>query len=481
MVMSLPAGPKLALIDANEPTSGAYRADYVASIVGYWLIHEAGQAHMKLTEPRAADIILLVHAGAINFVQAARRELRRHGIEPDAGKRAGPYIIAGGAIASAPFTVMEIANAVAVGEGYAFVRELFRLVRAGASLAKIKQWIIAYPHALERSQLAGYRRDHARPWLLAPGSAGPIADPDGRIDWSVPPIRSDDKVVQVMAAKGCPNKCKFCATSWEQHYQYREDGAYAVALLRQLKNAGERVRLVSNDPAALPWFPDIDIHLDAQSFTFRALKSPAARAALMRSRPSSCRIGVEGLSYRQRVAYGKPIANDALLALLADVHGHKLDSHLFFIVCGPYETEADWQEYAEFYYRLSRAIVRGVCRVKYTTFTPAPPAPLARFVPGGELRRRPAQFKDWVARHSAGRHMFSIWPRGPKTVAEHTSDLLSAPPEFVRAWVNGPGCMDLAPSVEDACRLPWEVIKWPWSPESRWKAAGVYARAMESG
>jgi len=469
----------MSTIGANERTSAAYRADYVASIVGYWLSYEAEQAGVRLVDPRRADIVLLVHAGAINFAPAARRELRRHRIEPDAGKRAGPYIIAGGAIGSAPFTCMEVANAVALGEGYAFVRELFRLAGTGASIAKIRQWIIAYPHALERSQLAGYRRDHARPWLLAPGSAGPIAEPDARIDWSVPPIRSDDKVVQVMAGKGCPNKCKFCATSWEQRYQYRQDGAYAVGLLRQLKAKGERVRLVSNDPAALPWFPDIDVKLDAQSFTFRALKSPAARAALMRTRPSSCRIGVEGLSYRERVAYGKPIRNDALLELLAGVHAHKLDSHLFLITCAPFETEADWQEYTDFYYRLARAIPRGVCRVKYTTFTPAPPAPLARFVPGGDLRRRPALFRDWVARHSAGRHMFSIWPRGPKTVAEHTSDLLSAPPEYVRQWVNGHGTMDLAPTVEDAARLPWEVVKWPWSPESRWRAAAAYARAME--
>jgi hypothetical protein len=471
---------RVALVDANERTSGAYRADYVASIVGYWLEYEAKQAGVRLTDPRSADIILVAHAGAINFTQAVRRELRRYGIEPDASKRAGPYVIAGGAIASAPFTVMEICNAVAIGEGYAFIRELLSLVKSRAGVEKVREWIVGYPHALERSQLAGYRRDHARPWLLAPGSAGPIAEPDARIDWSVPPIRSDDKVVQVMAGKGCPNKCLFCATSWEQRYQYREDGAYAVRLLRQLKDRGERVRLVSNDPAALPWFPDIDIKLGAQSFTFRALKSPAARAALMRTRPSSCRIGVEGLSYRQRLAYGKPIRNDALLALLAEVHANKLDSHLFFITCAPFETEADWQEYADFYYDLSRAIVRGVCRVKYTTFTPAPPAPLARFVPGGELRRRPALFKDWVARHSAGRHMFSIWPRGPKTVAEHTSDLLSAPPEFVKSWVNGRGCMDLAPAIEDAARLPWEVIKWPWAAESRWKAASAYARAMQT-
>lgn len=445
---------KLAIVDANERTSGAYRADYVASIVGYWIGYEIAQAGLKVAPVPEADLIFLVHAGAINFAPACRRELRR-------------------------FTAMEICNAVAIGEGYAFIRELLGLVKRGVGLEAIRRWIVDYPHALERSQLAGYRRDHDRPWLLA-GDIQPIVEPDRRIDWDVPSIRSDDKVVQVMAAKGCPNKCLFCATSWEQPYQYRHDGRYVVRLLRSLRAQGERVRLVSNDPAALPWFPDIDVHLDAQSFTFRALKSPVARAALMRTRPSSCRIGVEGLSYRQRVAYGKPIRNEDLLRLLAEVHAAKLDSHLFFITCAPFETEADWQEYGDFYYQLSRAIVRGVCRVKYTTFTPAPPAPLARFVPGGELRRRPAQFKDWVARHSAGRHMFSIWPRGPKTVAEHTSDLLSAPPEYVRAWVNGHGCMDLAPAVEDARRLPWEVVKWPWSADSRWKAAGVYARAMES-
>jgi len=42
----------------------------------------------------------------------------------------------------------------------------------------------------------------------------------------------------------------------------------------------------------------------------------------------------------------------------------------------------------------------------------------------------------------------------------------------------GPGTYDLAPTLDDARRLPWELVSWPISTELRYKQADVYARRM---
>lgn len=174
------------------------------------------------------------------------------------------------------------------------------------------------------------------------------------------------------------------------------------------------------------------------------------------------------------------LINQALIELLKDVHDNHVHSHLFFIPCAPYETDADWAEFRELYYAFSRAITWGICRVKMTTFDPAPPAPLARFVPGGDMRGNVALFQDWMARQSASRHVFVIWPQGEKSIGRDTAEFLAAPPELVRSWVGGAGTVDLAPKIEDAARLPWEIVKWPWPADARWRAAERYRLSLAS-
>jgi hypothetical protein len=471
---------RLAVVDANEKKSAAYAEDYVASIVGHWLSWECRQAGVNLVDPKTADIILLVHAAAKNFTTSCRRALRAIGVQPLAAKRgAEPYIIAGGGVYANPFHAFETADAVAIGEAFAFMRGLLPLVKSAKTLEEIRRWVTDYPYALDRRQVADVGRDVARPWLLA-GPAPKLAEPDTYIDWHVPPIRNDDKVVQLIVAKGCPNKCLFCSTSWQQVYQFQEDGQYVTRQMTRLQAAHERVRLVSNDPAALPWFNDVDSKLDAQSFSYRALKNRRSRAAMYAARPSSCRLGIEGLSERIRYAFRKPIPTAGLVELLRDIHTNHVHSHLFFVPCAPYEAESDWAEFRELYYEFSRAITWGICRVKMTTFDPAPPAPLARFVPGRDMRGQVDLFKDWMARQSASRHVFVIWPQGEKSIAVDVAEFLSAPLELVNSWVGGVGTVDLAPDIEDAERLPWEIVKWPWEPSARWRAAEHYKQSLAS-
>lgn len=468
---------KVGLVDANERANPAY-AGITASVISGWLVWEMGQAGVPVSDVKDADIVFLVYAGSINWVSNCRSYLRRAGIIADAEKRdCRPYIIAGGPVDATPFTALKIADALAVGEAYTFVRELLRLIADGADLAYLSGFIVDYPHAIERGQLLGLEVDPDAPWLLK-GPAPKLARPDNYVDWSVPPIRSDDKVVRIIAEKGCHGKCVYCATTYRQEHVQNPNGYRVITLLEGLKAKGERVQLLSNDPMNLPYFRDIRTRLDSQSFTILEVSDPENRAAIIRSGVGIARFGVEGLSERIRRAFGKPIASERLLEVLADLGAHKMDTHMFFITGAPGETHEDWLEFRAFYEQVTRTVKWGICRVKFTTFIPSPPAPLGRFVPDMAHEQETEDFRNWMFNNSVSRHLVNIFGRKSKTHYADVAEQLGITPELAAGLLQSPGTFDLAPTLEEARRMKHEVIEWPLSLEVRHKIGDVYKKRM---
>jgi len=466
---------RVAIVDANARASRAF-ATISASIVAHWLQWECQQRSVEIAIPSAADIILLVYAGAIGYGAACRAALRRHGIEPNASKRDGkPYIVTGGAIDTLPLLALSFADAVAVGEGYGLVRQLCDMIRRNATIDDIRAWLVAYPHAIERCQIERCERDDDRPWLLS--VAPPVlASPDPVVDWAMPPIRSDDKVVRVLGSKGCHYKCAFCATSYRQTYRMNPERSQVLARLRGLKRQGERVQLISNDPANLPYYKDIGVRLDSQSYTVHEMTDAETRAALRRDKVGIARFGVEGLSERIRRAFGKPIATDALVAIIDELHRSGVNTHMFMIVGAPYETEADWAEFRDLYSRLSRVIATGICRVKFTTFLPTPPAPLGRFMGSNASNEQLNAFAQWSSRNCASRHMFWLKGRGEAQHAKDAAEVLGISTNLALQL-----CRDnavLCQSLEEYRRMPHEMIRWPISAEIRYKVGEVYRGRM---
>lgn len=473
----------IAIVDANEASARRY-AGIVRSVVGGWLTYEAQRAGLTLSEAETADLILLVFAGAVDWERSCHAALRRRGIEPDAARRRAqqrrPYIIAGGPVDATPFTALRTADAVAIGEAVRFVRILFDMLRRGASLDDVRRWIIDYPHAIERSQIEGLERDAERPWLLQ--SVPPVlATPDDYVDWDIPPVRSDDKVVRIIAEKGCHCKCLFCATTYRQTHRQDTNERRVLGTLRALKLAGERVQLVSNDPMNLPYFRRITTRLDSQSFTIMEVSDDENRAAIIRSGVGIARFGLEGASERLRRAFAKPISNERLLRILDELHRNKVNTHLFLIGAAPYETEADWEEFRQVYAALTRVVTWGICRIKFTTFLPTPPAPLARFVVGETAVERPRQTQQWITANAASRHMFFVAGRRGEQHIRDVADQLSIPITVARQLCSAGETVDLAPTLDDARRLPWEVIAWPLSVEQRWQIGAIYARRLRRG
>lgn len=469
---------KIGLIDANEMASREY-SGMAGSVVSGWLEWEMSRVNVTKHAPQDADIILLVFSGALDWLSNCKAYLRKHGIISDAHTRGRrPYIIAGGPSDAIPFTALTIADAITVGEAYNFVRLLFSEVQDGRDIQQIRDWIIEYPHAIERSQIDGLRRDATRPWLLAE-PAPKLARPDDYVDWNTPPVRSSDKVVRIIAEKGCHCKCLFCATTYRQTHRQNDNDRQVISTLATLKAKGERVQLVSNDPMNLPYFRRITTKLDSQSFTIMEVSDNENRAAIIKSGVGIARFGVEGISERIRNAFAKPIKNDHLLDVLAELHANKINTHLFFIVGSPGETVTDWNEFREFYDRLSRAITWGICRIKFTTFVSTPPAPLARFVPNLEYETNMDIMRKWISANAASKHLVYVRGRGGKTHIDNVAEQLSVNLDVARGLVGGLGSTDLAPTLDDAQRLPWEVIAWPIPLEMRYKIASTYARRMD--
>lgn len=473
---------KVALLDANQRSNKDEQfIDAVVSHVGHWLKWECEQAAVPLHPPGEADVIFLIHAGMVDWSGSVKRALKRYKISHDPDKRGRkPYIIAGGAVDPAPFTALSVADALAVGEAYLFVRQVLDLIKAGGDVDALAHFVYSYPHALERTQLTPLQRDPAKPWQLV-DIPDILATPDEWVDWDAnPAIRSEDKVVRILAAKGCHLKCKFCATTYRQTYKVNPNEGFILGMMSGLSARKERVSLITNDAAALPYFEHIPGHgqLDSQSMTIKALRNPAVVDAVIASRVKIARFGVEGVSERLRQGYGKPVTNEELINILGRLSDAHIHTHMFYIVGAPYEDDSDYENFKLLYRELCRRVDWGIIRLKFTAFNAQPPTPLAYFLTDPLYYERMDHFHHWVAFNWASRHFVIIPPRKQATRLEDLADSFNLPVEALAGLFIPGQTIDLAPTLDDAHRMTWEVIGWPLDVERRWRLSRSYMKYM---
>jgi hypothetical protein len=475
---------KVAILDAN--TTGDDTTEMTIhltnSMVANWLAWEFDSRNVPIsTDYATSDILFLVYAGAVDWLPAVKRFLKKHAIpsSPSARNRK-PYIITGGAIDVAPFVALSVVDALAVGEAYHFIRSLIDLLENDSSLEDIRGWIVDYPHAIEQSQLSPLAEDPDYPYLLA--SPPPkLASPDDWVDWEGQPlIRNDDKVVRIVAAKGCHLRCKFCATTYRQTYRIHPRQGMLAKQVEALNEAGERVSLITNDVGVLPALHLLanKAQLDSQSLTIKSVRDPENLEAIIEANTKIIRFGVEGVSERVRQAFGKPIDDAELIDILAYIHSRRRNSQLFFIVGSPYETREDWVAHERFVRALFKRVEWGVLKFKYTAFQPNPPTPLARFLPARQYYRNMGKFKDDYLNDFVSRHGLLIWARKPDNLIDTLADVYHVPRAYFRNLYHDEETIDLLPTVDMARRAKWEVIDWHLSPDKRWNLGNSYARTM---
>lgn len=473
---------KVSVLDANTTVGEWDTFSEITSVVGRWLEYEISKTNVERVMVKNADIILLVHAGELDWRENCVDALRAHGIETQSSKRQRrPYIITGGAVDTAPLTALSIADALAIGEAYHFVRELLRLVAKGGVVEDIAAWVEEYPHAIEHTQIAGLQKDPQSPWLL---SAAPpvLATPDEWVDWGdMPPVTSDDGVTRIMVSKGCHLRCAFCATTYRQTYRIHDDAGLVVKQLQDIRLEGGRVSLITNDAAALPYYQDVVQagQLQFQSMTIKALRDPHILDTVKTSKMKIVRFGVEGLSERIRNGFGKPVSNDELFHILREMWAHKQSVHLFYIVGAPYETVEDWLAFEAQTNAWIRSGETHLTRVKMTAFNPQAPTPLAYFVPSAAYYERSKRF---YSRKPFNQHFKFILPRAPHTRTKDFADTYALTKlqaiEIMRSADNT--TIDLAPTVDHAKRAPWEMVDWHLSVERRWRLSRSYVKRVEN-
>lgn len=471
---------RIGIIDANEKSSSKFKPEDIVSHVAQWLKWEVERAGMRLVPVENADLVFFCYAGALGWAKAFRREARRYHFSSYNHIRHGePYVIGGGAVETIPFTALSHADAISVGEAFHFVRDILAMVKANKTIRDIRRYVVEYDHALEWSQIDNIGRDEKRYWLLERAPA-PLASPDTRIDWTIPPILGPDNVMRIMASKGCRWHCKFCATSYRQPYAVDPDTSKILRTLAVLKRRGERSVLVTNDVSDLPYFDRLPKFgaLDSQSLSYRTAKDRETLRAVVQAGAKVMRFGVEGISERIRRAIGKPIPGGGLLDLLHYLLKTHTQPHMFFIVGMPYEDDSDYAAFREWYTKLAHVADWGLIRIKYTTFQPYPPTPLARFVQGRIYYQRMLALKDWIPNNVANRHLFPIWGCGNETFIRDWADIFTLSCAEVEPIQQEIETVDLAPTLDDARRMPWEIIQWPFSVAKRWELGNVYKRKV---
>ena len=474
---------RLGIVDANTNAAKEYKG-VVASVIGQWLEWEASRVGVQLTSPGEADVVLVVFAGSVGWDQAARRELKRVGIRPCAVMRTReddpPFVLTGGPVDATPLTALAVADGVLIGEGYRFVRLLLDVILdPRATKGDVERLVVEDPHAIARSQVVKLKRDRERKWLLAEPPEI-LATPDPWVDWTVPAVKTDDKVVRVLGSKGCHFKCGYCATTFRQAKTENPSPGRVRSLVKRLGRAGERVQVLSNDPANIKWYPALQGHLDHGSYTIEEFLRPENRAAIIRQRPRIVRFGVEGLSERLRHSWMKPIPHATVLDVLADLERAKINSHMFMIVGAPFEGEVDWMEWRDFMVRLVAQKEYGITRIKFTSYQPSPPAPLVRFVSGNDFEGHYDRFRDWYIRNSVSSHILLINPRRAKTRTRDVAEQLQVSREVAAKLVCTPGTKDLAPTPEDFARMPSNLIGWPIASDRRFKISETFRGRVHS-
>lgn len=460
-----------AIVDANEAYS---KETYgiVGSVIGGWLNWEIQQAGMEAVAPAQADVILLIHAGFIDWRESCTWALKRFNIEPRRSvRKCQPYIITGGQVDTAPHVALGIADALMVGESYRSIRELLKC----QTLSEMRKAVKASRHAIEGAQVADLRPDPERPWLLA-ATPGPLARPDTFIDWGVPDVMADDKVVRVVGSKGYHLKCTFCATTYRQQYQARPPGDL-MARVNALAKTKSRTQIISNDPLNLEGFRALQGKLDHASLTLMELMDDRNLAAVVAKRPKLIRVGVEGVSPRIRRAFAKPVENKPLLDRIVTLHQNKVNTRTFWISHAPFEDKSDWSSFLEFALSLIQGIDWGIHQFKVTAFQPNPPAPLYRWLsPFYSEIPTQGQVKQLFIGDGAKTRGTLIM--GQYDSAHHWRKIASCYGIEAKALPKVDYTFDMAPSYEDWLRLPSELVQWPISAELRYKASGAYARKM---
>lgn len=261
-----------------------------------------------------------------------------------AAKKAGAPLLVGGHDAYCGASLLAWADYVCVGEGFRLAEGL-----ATEGATDPRGYLDAAPNVLSRD-------DPDRE--VTPDYHVPFVD--------VPVVKTAPRAYYSLAGRGCHRKCTFCFTSWAQPHQ-TVDRAVMERNEAAVKAAQPDASAiwVTNDEGAGHW---------SGSITVRRLLD-----GYLEDWPNVVRVGIEGLTEQRRRAFGKPISDSDVAALLELAHTKRRQLQLFFIVGLPDDPPG-----ADAFEPLLEHIDADPQRhprvwLKFTHHEPAPHTPLGRW------------------------------------------------------------------------------------------------------
>lgn len=299
-------------------------------------------------------------------------------------KNKDKLIIVGGVEGFHPSYLLRFADYVCVGEGFHFMKNV-----PTDSVESIRAFCDAQPYMASKEKL------------------GKSIQPNFEIPWKeLPLVHSYSHVYHYLVAKGCKNKCAFCAASW--HHPYAVNPRHDLKQFEKIKTGQTHaVYFIGNDSG---------------DFSLPSNSRPAASVTIKKflqnpwkyKKCMMLRMGVEGTTEERRKMYGKPISNEEIRKMMAATKTIRVNTELFFIVQTPF----DLAEFRDIIPYDTDAYPRVT--LKFTFLQPTPLTPFAKFDLSGE---ESIDAKYWHNFMNAKNRRFRIFPPG-KIAKSHTGTML---------------------------------------------------------
>jgi hypothetical protein len=265
--------------------------------------------------------------------------LRRAGLNKAQTKR--PKLYAGGFVTYNPFGILSLCDSVCVGDGESVAVDLFN--------ARPNESIVS---------------DESRVRYNCCREVNAIA-------------HETTTVTRIEIARGCKNKCKFCAVA--NHKPYRECSIESIK--ESISKANQkRVSLFA---------PETTQHSKANEIECAAIKKRLCRADtdvrldnISKHSGGVPRVGIEGISHRLRKTIGKGYTNEMIIDAIKSCIARGIRGmHMYFILDLPSECEDDWAEFKELILAIGRldGSDKFLLKPSPSVFLPTPHTPMSHY------------------------------------------------------------------------------------------------------
>ena len=357
-------------------------------------------AEMSFFEPRdklpkrifSAEILALSIAYELdlaNFIQA----LLDRGIEPLAVKRRGPIVAAGGVLTLMnPLPLAPFVDILLIGDGELLIPRFSRIYRENYSRGKDA---LLNACSLEPGFWV--------PALGRPVNFSPLLQTRPSPLYST--IISDDshfgEMFLVELGRGCPRRCRFCASSHIHNYEYHPPDKIIEAVERNV-SPPTAVGLIGS---ALSDYPDLEqllIHLTDKGHCLglSSLRpdaiTPGLAGLMVKGGVKTLTVAPEAGTLRLRRIIGKGISDEVIFRSAGYAYEAGISRlKMYYLIGLPGEGEEDLEAIIEMSKRISEMGPRGWLEISVNAFIPKARTPFqwAGFASQGYLKNARARIR----------------------------------------------------------------------------------------